>query len=123
MRKHHCWVWVNCENARCTHRAPNAIVPLIIGWGRDASSDVLRPHSRRKGEVHHVDLISSTGIRIARDRCRHMTRVLPITSSVAAFATNLAVTHRAGPVVTRPEGVDGGGAPRGPMMRSLRIKE
>jgi hypothetical protein len=46
MRKHHCWLWVNCENVKCLHRAPQAIVPLVIRWGGDASSDVLRACAR-----------------------------------------------------------------------------
>jgi hypothetical protein len=42
MRKHACWLWVNCLNTRCLHRAPAALTPFIIRWGKDASSDVLR---------------------------------------------------------------------------------
>ena len=37
-----CWWWVNCTNSACLRRAPVALVPLIIRWGLDASSDVLR---------------------------------------------------------------------------------
>lgn len=36
------WVWVYCEKQDCSHRAPMAIVPFIIRWGPDASSDKLR---------------------------------------------------------------------------------
>jgi hypothetical protein len=46
LRKHSCWVWVNCENSTCRHRAPVALAPLIIRWGPDASSDMLRQSAR-----------------------------------------------------------------------------
>ncbi|MFZ1923968.1 MAG: hypothetical protein WAU57_20310 [Xanthobacteraceae bacterium] len=36
----HPWAWVYCE--RCHHRAPMVFVPLMIRWGKDASSDMLR---------------------------------------------------------------------------------
>jgi len=38
------WLWVYCE--RCQHRSPAAIVPLMIRWGADASSDMLRQSAR-----------------------------------------------------------------------------
>jgi len=34
------WCWAVCE--RCLHRRPVAFVPLIIRWGLDTASDVLR---------------------------------------------------------------------------------
>src|SRR5262245_12929913 len=34
------WLWVHCE--RCQHGTPMAIVPLLIRWGMDVSTDVLR---------------------------------------------------------------------------------
>jgi len=37
------WLWV-CE--RCQHRSPAAIVPLMIRWGADASSDILQRSAR-----------------------------------------------------------------------------
>jgi hypothetical protein len=48
------WCWVVCE--QCFHRRPVAFVPLIIRWGPDASSDMLRWSARctkcgRKGAV------------------------------------------------------------------------
>jgi len=48
------WCWIVCE--RCLHRTPLAFVPLIIRWGPDASSDMLRRSARctkcgRKGAV------------------------------------------------------------------------
>jgi hypothetical protein len=54
LRRGHPWCWVVCE--RCLHRTPIAFVPLIIRWGPDASSDVLRRSARctkcgRKGAV------------------------------------------------------------------------
>ena len=38
------WVWVHCTRyvPLCQHRAPMALAPLIIRWGPDASSDMLR---------------------------------------------------------------------------------
>ena len=41
-----CWWWIHCTNSACLHRAPVAIVPLIIRWGPDTSSNKLR-HSAR----------------------------------------------------------------------------
>ena len=49
MRKHACWLWVNCLNVKCLHRAPTALAPHIIRWGGDASSDVLRAYARCSG--------------------------------------------------------------------------
>jgi hypothetical protein len=46
MRKLAPWLWVNCLNVRCLHRAPTALAPLIIRGGEHASSDVLR-HSAK----------------------------------------------------------------------------
>jgi hypothetical protein len=46
MRQSAPWLWVNCTNARCLHKAPMALVPLIIRWGGDASSDRLRACAR-----------------------------------------------------------------------------
>jgi hypothetical protein len=48
------WCWVVCEH--CLHRRAVAFVPLIIRWGPDASSDMLRRSARctkcgRKGAV------------------------------------------------------------------------
>jgi hypothetical protein len=41
LRKDAVWLWVNCTNADCLHRAPLALTPLIIRWGSDACSDML----------------------------------------------------------------------------------
>jgi hypothetical protein len=38
------WTWVCCE--KCLHRAPMALVPLIIRWGAETSSDRLRQSAR-----------------------------------------------------------------------------
>jgi hypothetical protein len=48
------WCWVVCEG--CLHRTAVAFVPLIIRWGPDASSDILRRSAHctrcgRKGAV------------------------------------------------------------------------
>jgi len=37
------WLWLRCS---CGHRVPVAIVPFVIRWGADASSDILRKHAR-----------------------------------------------------------------------------
>ena len=34
MRQSAPWLWVWCRNVNCLHRAPMAITPLIIRWGR-----------------------------------------------------------------------------------------
>ena len=46
LRKHQCWLWVNCPRRECLHRSPMALAPAIIRWGPDASSDVLRQRAR-----------------------------------------------------------------------------
>jgi hypothetical protein len=46
MRKSAPWLWVNCANWQCRHKALMALTPLIIRWGPDASSDVLRASAR-----------------------------------------------------------------------------
>jgi hypothetical protein len=40
----HCWTWVYCE--KCLHHAPMALVPLIVRWDADTSSDRLRQRAR-----------------------------------------------------------------------------
>jgi hypothetical protein len=40
------WVWLYCNNYFCHHRAPAAVAPFVIRWGRHASSDVLRGRAR-----------------------------------------------------------------------------
>jgi hypothetical protein len=41
------WVWVICDRyPPCLHRAPMALAPLIIRWGADTSSDMLRRCAR-----------------------------------------------------------------------------
>jgi hypothetical protein len=37
------WMWLCCS---CGHRVAVALVPFVIRWGADASSDVLRTHAR-----------------------------------------------------------------------------
>src|SRR6516164_9506752 len=44
LHRSHCWTWVYCE--KCLHHAPMALVPLIIRWGADTSSDRLRQCAR-----------------------------------------------------------------------------
>ena len=44
LHRSHCWTWVYCE--KCLHHAPMALVPLIIRWGAEASSDQLRQCAR-----------------------------------------------------------------------------
>jgi hypothetical protein len=38
------WTWLRCD--ACGHRVAVALVPFVIRWGADASSDVLRTHVR-----------------------------------------------------------------------------
>jgi len=38
------WLWLNCP--ACRHYRPIALAPLIIRWGPDVSSDVLRRSAR-----------------------------------------------------------------------------
>jgi len=38
------WCWLRCD--ACGHRVAVALVPFIIRWGADASSDVLRRNAR-----------------------------------------------------------------------------
>jgi hypothetical protein len=40
------WVWLHCEGMTCSHKSPMALVPLMIRWGQDASSDMLRQSAR-----------------------------------------------------------------------------
>lgn len=40
LRKHSAWAWVYCD--KWSHHAPVTFVPLMIRWGRNASSDMLR---------------------------------------------------------------------------------
>jgi hypothetical protein len=46
------WVWVYCnrfldsEHRACGHRTPMALAPLVIRWGPEASSDMLRRCAR-----------------------------------------------------------------------------
>jgi hypothetical protein len=43
------WLWVYCTagiRRNCVHKAPMALAPLIIRWGEDASSNVLRQRAR-----------------------------------------------------------------------------
>jgi len=44
LQRSHCWTWVYCE--KCLHYAPMALVPLMIRWGAEASSDRLRQCAR-----------------------------------------------------------------------------
>jgi hypothetical protein len=48
MRQAAPWLWLWCRNVHCRHKGPMALVPLIIRWGGDASSDVLRQSARCK---------------------------------------------------------------------------
>jgi hypothetical protein len=40
------WCWIYCDAYGCLHHAPMAIAPLIILWGPNASSDMLRRSAR-----------------------------------------------------------------------------
>jgi hypothetical protein len=74
LQRSHCWTWVYCE--KCLHHAPMALVPLIIRWGAEASSDRLRESAaalnapireqlcniRMGGHAHRVSAIPFTCI-------------------------------------------------------------
>jgi len=38
------WTWLRCD--ACGHSVTVALVPFVIRWGADASSDMLRQHAR-----------------------------------------------------------------------------
>jgi len=38
------WCWLRCD--ACGHSVAVALVPFVIRWGADASSDMLRRHAR-----------------------------------------------------------------------------
>jgi hypothetical protein len=42
------WVWLYCTRYAplCQHRAPMALAPLVIRWGLDTSSEMLRRCAR-----------------------------------------------------------------------------
>jgi hypothetical protein len=44
LRKTTCWIWINCSG--CQAGTPFALAPLIIRWGSDASSDLIRRNAR-----------------------------------------------------------------------------
>jgi hypothetical protein len=60
LQRSHCWTWVYCE--KCLHHAPMALVPLIIRWGAEASSDQLRQCARRNAGVGMGKGVSSLGL-------------------------------------------------------------
>jgi hypothetical protein len=72
LQRSHCWTWVYCE--KCLHHAPMALVPLIIRWDADTSSDRLRRCARgRRGTpqpflpralIWVVVILHSSGIRL-----------------------------------------------------------
>jgi hypothetical protein len=40
------WVRAYCESIGCGHKAPLAIAPVVIRWGGDKSSDLMRERLR-----------------------------------------------------------------------------
>ena len=48
LRRTHCWWWLYCVQMDCSHSAPVALVPLIIRWGGETTSDRLRRCARCK---------------------------------------------------------------------------
>ena len=40
LRQTHCWWWLYCAKIDCSHSAPMALVPLIIRWGGETTSEV-----------------------------------------------------------------------------------
>lgn len=51
LRRESSWLWINCA-AGCGHHRAVAVVPFIIRYGANASSDVLR-HSARCSKCGH----------------------------------------------------------------------
>jgi hypothetical protein len=47
LRRNTCWVWLYCNGNGCCSSVPIALAPLIIRWGYEVSSDVLRRSARR----------------------------------------------------------------------------
>ena len=49
LREETCWIWLHCTagiERNCWHKAPMPLVPVIIRWSSDASSNVLRQRAR-----------------------------------------------------------------------------
>lgn len=46
LRRECTWIWINCHGRNCSHSRPMALAPLIIRWGPDASSDMIRRNAR-----------------------------------------------------------------------------
>lgn len=46
IRRHFCWVMAYCLNRHCLHSRPLALTPIIIRFGPDASSDVIRERAK-----------------------------------------------------------------------------
>jgi len=44
LRQSSAWTWLYCN--ACGHSAPMAFVPLMIRWGPNASSDLIRERAR-----------------------------------------------------------------------------
>jgi hypothetical protein len=44
LRRSTCWLLLYCK--ACPHHARQALAPVIIRWGPDASSNLLRQHAR-----------------------------------------------------------------------------
>jgi class 3 adenylate cyclase len=68
LQRSHCWTWVYCE--KCLHHAPMALVPLIVRWGAEDSSDQLRQCARCTKCGHTVmfsDLVGSTAMSARMD--------------------------------------------------------
>src|ERR1700680_41231 len=40
------WVWVYCEARDCHHRAPLKLADVVVLYGKDMSSDILRAKTR-----------------------------------------------------------------------------
>ena len=62
------WVWVYYTRyvPLCQHRAPMALAPLIIRWGPDASSDMLRQCARCTACGHKGATLGHPGWWMAR---------------------------------------------------------
>lgn len=87
LRRTSCWLWLDCP--ACRRRRPVALVPFMIRWGLDASSDLLRKRARCAacGHVGAQTYLPSYGDAVtgfaafpadlAREDTREDTSVLP----------------------------------------------
>ena len=65
------WVWAYCAGHKCHHQEPIALVPLMIRWGPNASSDMIRRNLRCSKCGHRGVTIQSPSWGMAEGGFRH----------------------------------------------------